>query len=266
MDSYKLSIIIPVYNVGKLLEKCLDSIISQEYKKYEVIIVDDGSTDQDTIAICDKYAVQYEHIRCVHKKNTGCLDSRIGGVKLAKGEFCTYCDSDDYVAEDYFDQLTEILKNKADLYVLNNYLSEFESGQYWPEDHGFADGSTDICEIRKKIMSMQMGAVWNKVYKTDLLKKAVEDVSLRMNLCDDSYINMMYLTEASTVYVSKTAVYYHVIDSRSSVCANNISMYRLHEIDELYKVQEKVKSRMDIFSEYNRFMEVMKWQKKEKII
>lgn len=255
MVSYKFSIIIPVYNVGKAFERCLLSIVSQTYKNYEVIIIDDGSTDRDTISICEKYATNYDHIRCVHKENTGCLDSRITGAKLAKGEFCTYCDSDDYVSEDYFEQMDKIVRHKSDLYVLNNYLYEVKSGQCRPEYHGFNDGSTDILEIKKKIISMQMGAVWNKIYKTALLKKAVEGISLRMNLCDDSYINMMYLTEISTVYISTKAIYYHVVDSESSVCANDISTYRLREIDELFKVQEQVKNKLSVFSEYNKFMD-----------
>lgn len=89
------SIIIPIYNVEKYLSKCIDSVINQEYKNIEIILVDDGSPD-NCPKICDKYAEKDSRIKVIHKENGGLSDARNYGIKAAKGEYLLFLDSDDY--------------------------------------------------------------------------------------------------------------------------------------------------------------------------
>lgn len=91
-----ISVIIPVYNVEKYLEKCVDSVITQTYKNFEVILVDDGSTDKSG-EICDFFSEKYEYIRTIHKTNGGLADSRNTGLEEAKGEYVYFLDSDDWI-------------------------------------------------------------------------------------------------------------------------------------------------------------------------
>jgi glycosyltransferase involved in cell wall biosynthesis len=95
----KLSIIIPVYHTQDTLPRCLDSILRQSFTDYEVILVDDGSTD-DSPKICDAYSRQDGRVKVIHKENGGLSDARNAGILQAKGEYITFIDSDDTIAED----------------------------------------------------------------------------------------------------------------------------------------------------------------------
>ena len=99
-----ISIIVPVYNVEKYLDRCVQSILAQTYDEYELILVDDGSTDSSP-EICDRYAAENEYIIAVHKKNGGLSDARNAGAAIARGMFVTFIDSDDYVSPDYLETL-----------------------------------------------------------------------------------------------------------------------------------------------------------------
>ena len=101
------SVILPIYNVEKYLNECVESILAQTFKDYEIILVDDGSKDGSG-AICDAYAEQYDFIKVIHKENGGSSDARNKGIEAAKGEYIVYIDGDDYVIR--FDFLESIYK------------------------------------------------------------------------------------------------------------------------------------------------------------
>ena len=92
-----ISVIVPIYNVEKYLDKCVDSIINQTYKNLEIILVDDGSPD-NCPQMCDDYAKKDSRIRVVHKENGGLSDARNAGMKVATGEYVSFIDSDDYIS------------------------------------------------------------------------------------------------------------------------------------------------------------------------
>ena len=106
-----LSIIVPVYNVEKYLQRCMDSILSQTFRDFEVILVDDGSTDSSP-AICDRYAEQDGRVRVFHKKNEGVGFTRNFGLKHtdSSSRYIAYVDSDDWVAPDMYEKLLEKTK------------------------------------------------------------------------------------------------------------------------------------------------------------
>lgn len=104
MNNTLISIIVPIYNVEQYLNKCVDSIIHQSYSKLEIILVDDGSPDKCG-EICNEYAAKDNRVKVVHKKNGGLSDARNAGIELAKGEWITFVDSDDYISVDYVETL-----------------------------------------------------------------------------------------------------------------------------------------------------------------
>ena len=105
-----ISIIVPIYNVEAYLAKCINSIINQTYGNLEIFLVDDGSPDRCGL-ICDEYAKQDARIKVIHKKNGGLSDARNVAIDVAKGEYITFVDSDDYVANDVCShQAGEVLK------------------------------------------------------------------------------------------------------------------------------------------------------------
>jgi glycosyltransferase involved in cell wall biosynthesis len=103
-----VSIIVPVYNVEKYLAQCLDSLIMQTLKNIEIILIDDGSTDNSGL-ICDEYAAQDSRIKVIHKKNGGASDTRNAGLKSMNGDFVSFVDGDDFVADDYIQTLYNLL-------------------------------------------------------------------------------------------------------------------------------------------------------------
>lgn len=104
-----ITVIVPIYNVENYLEKCLNSIVNQQYKNLEILLIDDGSTDLSG-KIADKYAAKDNRIKVVHKENGGLSDARNYGLKIMTGEYVTFIDSDDYVTEDYISFMYNLLE------------------------------------------------------------------------------------------------------------------------------------------------------------
>ena len=104
----KLSIIIPAYNVEQTLERCVESVLRQKFRDYQLILVDDGSTDGSG-RICDELAKRDHRIQTIHQPNKGLSAARNAGIKRAKGEYITFIDSDDYIASDTLKTLIDLL-------------------------------------------------------------------------------------------------------------------------------------------------------------
>lgn len=100
----KISVIVPVYKVEEYLEECIESLVNQTMKEIEIILVDDGSPDHCG-AICDQYAQKYSNITVIHQKNGGLSCARNQGLSIAKGEYISFVDSDDYVKENMLETL-----------------------------------------------------------------------------------------------------------------------------------------------------------------
>lgn len=113
-----ISIIVPVYNVQQYIEECVQSLIGQNFQSYEIILINDGSTD-DSGLICDNFAAEYSHIRVIHKQNGGTSSARNVGILLAKGEFLWFIDSDDLVFKDSLSILQMVLMNNDKVDVCN---------------------------------------------------------------------------------------------------------------------------------------------------
>lgn len=126
MNNIRFSIIIPVYNVEKYLSECIDSVLHQNFSNYEIILVDDGSTDSSG-QICDEYAQKYSNIKVIHKENGGLSDARNFGIKEAKGEYLMFLDSDDFwEGTTILSDLSKIIdEEKSDL-IINEIATFFE--------------------------------------------------------------------------------------------------------------------------------------------
>ena len=123
MDNILFSVVVPIYNCDNYLKNCVDSIIQQSYKKIELILVDDGSTDHSP-KICDKYQQMDSRIKVIHKQNGGLVSARQAGAVIAKGEYIICVDSDDWVENDYIEQFARIVKKYSpDIIVSGMILS-----------------------------------------------------------------------------------------------------------------------------------------------
>ena len=126
-----ISVVIPVYNTEKYLKECIDSVINQSYNNLEIILVDDGSTD-NSLEICNKYADMDKRIKVIHKNNGGLSDARNVGIENANGKYITFVDSDDFIENDMYELLyNDVCENNAEIagcdYYLFNSLSTSKS-------------------------------------------------------------------------------------------------------------------------------------------
>lgn len=125
--SRTISVIVPIYNVEEYLPRCVESLLSQTYKNFELILVDDGSPDRCP-ELCDIYEKKYECIRTLHKVNGGLSDARNAGIEIARGEYVTFVDSDDYVDPLYLELLIKGIRKGADMAVCG-FLNVYDSDE-----------------------------------------------------------------------------------------------------------------------------------------
>jgi len=168
-----ISVIVPVYNIEMYIEKCVKSIINQTYKDIEVILVDDGSTD-DSGKICDKLAAMDNRIFVIHKENGGLSDARNVGIDVSKGEYIGFVDGDDYISPYMYQHLLEILQlNHADM-AMCDFCEINESQEKQTKDE---KKEVEICvEILNGIQVYDLVTefkasnivAWNKLYKKEI--------------------------------------------------------------------------------------------------
>lgn len=217
-----ISVIVPVYNVEKYLERCLNSIINQTYKNLQIIVVDDGSTDSSG-KICDQYKEKDERIQVIHKKNGGLSDARNQGLKIATGEYIGFVDSDDYIAQDMFETLyNAIEKYNADISIVSFY--EIYNGKVI----GVRD-SKNIEEMNKfeamnellKDTKIQSYA-WNKLFKHDLFKKMEFPTGKNF---EDIATTLLLFEKSNKVVLVEEPKYYYVRRDDSIVGVRNSKTY-----------------------------------------
>ncbi|WP_138301689.1 glycosyltransferase family 2 protein [Bacteroides ovatus] len=210
-----ISVIIPCYKVEKYLPKCIDSIIEQTYENLEVFLVNDGSPDRCGL-ICDEYAQKDTRIKVIHKKNGGLSDARNVAIDIAKGEYITFVDSDDYVANDYIESLYKlILKNDAQMSI-TRCISFLEGAQ--PVNIRLTK-KVKVFNACNALISLFYqkdfdNAAWAKMYHCSLFKSGVrypkgwlyEDLPTTyrlMMLCNkivfSSYENYYYLLRRDSI-------------------------------------------------------------------
>ena len=218
----KITVIVPVYNVENYLEKCLDSLINQTYKNLEIIVINDGSTDNSGI-ICQEYAQKDNRIVYIEKENGGQSEARNMGLDRMTGSYVTFVDSDDWIELDYVEILyKKITEYQADIAVGNYYSFNETEGMYY--FHIFGDSyhekvydNVSIFENlyeSQEMKSFALISVWGKLYKADLVKHLRFDIG---KLGEDGYLNQkIYLLAEKTIYLNKGLYAYRQREGSSS--------------------------------------------------
>ncbi len=198
----KYSIIVPIYKVELYLKECVDSILKQDFKDYELILVDDGSPD-NCPKICDEYAKKDSRIKVVHKKNGGLSDARNAGIKVAKGKYILFIDPDDYAEKNYLEVIDKNL-GEADLLVFGHYV-------LYMNKRIKEQGNNDFLE-REKALDYLMsdnkfcGFAWNKVYKKEIFDKYNLEYDANISMCEDMLFSYEYIKRINTVKVIDDAL------------------------------------------------------------
>ena len=223
-----ISVIIPIYNVEKYLARCVDSIVNQTYKNLEIILVDDGSPDRCP-QMCDDYAEKDSRIKVVHKKNGGLSDARNAGIAVATGEYISFIDSDDYVSDDFFECLLDVINKE------NSDIAECSVVKFY-EDNRFDEFSDDL-SVKTYDTQDAMSAliaenpfhqhVWNKLYKTELVKDIPYAVG---KLNEDEFWTYQVFGRANKVARLNKTMYYY-FQRNSSIMGVGYNIRRLDALE-----------------------------------
>lgn len=171
MEKPLISVIVPAYNVEKFIGKCIDSILRQSFKDFEVLLIDDGAKDS-TPEICDACAKKDSRIKVYHKENGGLSDARNYGIDRMKGKYVTFIDSDDYVDSGYFEYLYGLITQEEDIQIaICGKKSVREDENASPDPETFHEIITGERAVQKMLCGHGSGhSAWGKLYSADLWK------------------------------------------------------------------------------------------------
>lgn len=230
-DSIKLSIIIPVYNAEIYLEHCVKSVINKSFEgQYEVILVDDGSTDGSS-KICRRYAEENSCVKYFYKKNGGPSSARNYGIQRSQGEFVVFIDSDDYVEDKFFEIVINEISTNYDFYIFSykfkSKVAEFVENVALP-----CGEIEDLNAWYESIVMMKYNAPWAKVFKNSIIKKYNIQFDEQLTVAEDLDFNMRYSLKISSAFVSRQNWYVHV-SSENGLCAQGKISY-IDDFDHVY--------------------------------
>lgn len=201
-----ISIIIPVYNAEKYISSCIESVLHQTYNEIEVILIDDGSKDQSA-SICDDYARKDDRIKVVHKVNGGVSSARNEGIKLAKGKYVCFVDSDDWLEPNGIDLLySELQRANADLVSASyTFFTKHEKCQKSNCERVYEN--KDIVLNIIEIVKNSHGSVWGKIFKKDIINTLELFFHTDMPMGEDSLFVISYLQGCNKISFIKESIY-----------------------------------------------------------
>lgn len=236
----KISVIVPVYNVEKYIDKCLNSLVNQTYKNLEIIVVNDGTKDNSQ-DIIDDYKNKYENIKSFIKPNGGISDARNYGIKRATGQYIAFVDSDDYIESTMYEKLYNGIKD-ADISVCDTYI--VKNSEKTIINPGLNKKLQTKKELKKYMLNLYP-TLWNKLYKKELFndiefKRGIwfEDVELLYRLHPKirkiNYINeplYYYVQREGSITSKVNDKIYNYIDNWNSI----IKYYKDNNLFDFYK-------------------------------
>ena len=233
-DNPKISVIVPVYNAEKYLRRCIDSILNQTFTDFEVLLINDGSTDSSGV-ICDEYAKQDSRVRVFHKENGGVSSARNVGIQNMKGEYSIHCDSDDWIKVNMLDVLyNQAMISRADVIICDYYSSKKDTYIRIVQNPTTLDAK-GVC--RDILLGKLHGSTWNKLVKSNLIIKNKIKFNEQISYCEDVLFNVqLLLTNPSVFYVNKALYVYNQISgsiTNSKLSYKNVEEFELY-CDSIY--------------------------------
>lgn len=268
----KLSLVIPVYGTERFLERCLDSVLNQNYQNLEIIIVNDCSPG-NAEEIIARYQVQDKRIQSIrHPENKGLFQARLTGAKAATGDYIAFLDSDDYVLFDfYYTLIKKITEEKADI-VIGKTVLEAEDGSRWVNH--FHDCSLDIGTlegeaVRKNFFGHQgrcysWHTIWNKLYSKELWDRAApyyDAIKTHIIMTEDIAFSSVLFYFARKVVSARSSAYFYCINESASTNSKNMTLQKFKKnVNDIITVFDFVKgflesqqAQPDIMDDYDEF-------------
>ncbi|MCD8131579.1 MAG: glycosyltransferase [Lachnospiraceae bacterium] len=240
--SPKVSIIVPVYNAEKTIARCVESVLKQSYRDFELILVNDGSSDSSK-DICNSYAKVDSRVRVIHKENTGVSDTRNRGIAAAGGEYVQFLDSDDWLAPDAVGLFTRTMEEYdcdmviTDFYRVNGKRVSLKGAI---DVDGLMDRAAFAQYMMQKPSDFYYGVLWNKLFKRSILMEHEMKMDTSISWCEDFIFNLEYILYVDRIYALKVPVYYYV-KTKGSLVSQGMSM------------KKTIQMKRMVFAYYNNF-------------
>jgi hypothetical protein len=227
MNKPLISIIVPIYNVEKYLAECVTSLLKQTYSNVEIILVDDGSTDQSG-KLCDEYASSHENVVVIHQKNAGVSQARNNGMLYARGEWITFCDSDDWCDVRMCEKIVHRITDETDILIWG--FSYFENGQFKSkekiEDSLVIYKGKDVQIVQLDLFTKRfdnrfvddtniiMGTCWGKLYRKSIIVNHNITFSDGLHPHEDSFFNFLAFQNAREIhFLHESYNFYRIIST-----------------------------------------------------
>jgi glycosyltransferase involved in cell wall biosynthesis len=231
----KYSFLVPVYNVKNYLEQCVDSMLSQTYRNFEIILVDDGSNDGSE-TICDRYQEKYpEYVKVIHQKNGGLVCARQTGIENANGLYCVFVDSDDFVEPKLLEEIDKVFSKNDNIDMVIYSFCYYAHGKkthrksVLSETEVFFEGENKKELYEALMYSTKITSLWTKAVKTEILKN--DTVSYKEyyqnSMGEDWFRSISLLTDAKRIGYINLPLYNYRID--------NIGMTRVFSLQSIEK-------------------------------
>ena len=237
-----VSIIVPVYNAEHTIPRCIESILNQEYSDFELLLVNDGSTDGSG-AVCNAYAARDARIRVIHKENTGVSDTRNTALDQARGTYLQFLDSDDWITPDATSSLVRAAESaQCDLVVSDFYrvVGERVSQKGDIDDDGVMTREEYAAHMMENPADFYYGVLWNKLYRRSIVEAHHLRMDPEISWCEDFMFNLEYIRYAETFRALQVPIYYYV-KTKGSLANQSLT------------ISKTVKMKLMVFEYYQRF-------------
>ncbi len=231
----KISIIVPIYNAEKYMKKCIDSILNQTLNDIEVILVNDGSSD-NSATIADNYAKNDLRVRVIHQKNSGPSVARNNGIKLATGKYIGFVDSDDYIENNMYERLFNIANhnqvqlamcNYREIYTYDNRKEEVKSNLISNKIYSKKDILKDIISTFSKSQNYGFYSLWNKIYMREWLVETCIELDINRDHGEDWWFNINVFSKLESFICIEDCLYNYVHVNKESLMIK----YRENQFD-----------------------------------
>ena len=241
-----VSIIVPVYNAEHTIGRCIESILNQEYTDFELLLVDDGSTDTSG-AVCDGYAAVDSRVQVIHKENTGVSASRNLALDRARGTYLQFLDSDDWITSDATSSLVRAMESgPCDLVISDFYrvVGERVSQKGDIDEDGTMTREEFAAHMMEDPADFYYGVLWNKLYRRAIVEAHHLRMDPEISWCEDFMFNLEYIRYAEVFRAIQIPIYYYV-KTKGSLASQSLT------------ISQTVKMKLTVFECYHRFFKTV---------
>lgn len=244
-----ISVIIPIYNAEAYLEECIDSILTQKYVDYEILLINDGSTDTSA-EICDNYAKKDQRIKVFHKENSGVSSARNLGLQNAQGEWIAFIDSDDYISEHYFQPIFEY--ENQDYIIMNSFVIRDGSKSNF---RSYESKSLNLDNFLNEYnLFRDFATPWGKFFRKSIIDENNILFDEQLNRGEDVVFNLTYVLKCKTIGISNSSSYNYRITGNSLSSKKSKVSHSVYLYDKIFVLLQCYSEDMKFISKHISFL------------